>query len=179
MASGNLRLSLTSWLSRLLQIILFCVHQQDKLQAHMLTTQECILRLTGVWFSVQIVRAEMAASVASAEQEVKRLEQQLAGSQAAAAQQLEEIKKVHQRELKSQVQAACISLPTLLMRPPPPTCLPPPPPQPACLPPPTSSPQTSPSPKSPPVELLLALLHILMSLAIEPIVLGSPAQVWM
>ncbi|DBB14721.1 TPA: hypothetical protein ACH3X3_004340 [Trebouxia sp. C0006] len=44
----------------------------------------------------------MAASVASAEQEVKRLEQQLAGSQAAAAQQLEEIKKVHQRELKSQ-----------------------------------------------------------------------------
>jgi len=113
----------------------------------------------------------MAANVASAEQEVKRLEQQLAGSQAAAAQQLEEIKKVHQRELKSQVQAACISLPTLLMPPPPPNLPAPPPP--------TSSPQTSPSPKSPPVELLLALLHTLMSLAIEPIVLGSPAQVWM
>ena len=65
---------------------------------------------------MQVVRAEMAANVASAEQEVKRLEQQLAGSQAAAAQQLEELKKLHQRELKSQVQAACISLPTLLMR---------------------------------------------------------------
>ncbi len=40
----------------------------------------------------------------SAEQDVKRLEQQLAGSQAAAAEQQEELKKLHQTELQSEVQ---------------------------------------------------------------------------
>ncbi len=153
--------------------------------------------------SVQVVCAEMAAHVASAEQEVKRLEQQLAGSQAAVAQQLQELQQLHQRELKSQVQAACISLPMMRLpppptppkseSPPPPNRSPPPPnlhpspprksppPSPPPPPAPRSSPQTSlpPPPKSPPVELLHALLHTLMSLAIEPMVLGSPAQVWM
>jgi len=87
------------------------------------------------------------ANAASSEQSVKRLEQQLAGSQTAAAQQQEGLKEVHQTELKSQVQASCVSLPTLLMRLPPPQPPSPPPPH--------------------------------LSLVIEPIVLGSPAQVWL
>ncbi len=57
------------------------------------------------------------ANAASSEQGVKRLEQQLAGSQAAAAPQQEELRKLHQTEIKklnmakSEVQAACINLP--------------------------------------------------------------------
>ena len=78
----------------------------------------------------QLLLEKSQANAASAEQGVKRLEQQLAGSQAAAAQQQEELKKLHQTELNSQVQASCISLPTLLMRLPP--LIPPPPQTPTC-----------------------------------------------
>ncbi len=102
--------------------------------------------------------AKLQANAASAQQDVKRLEQQLAGSQTAAAQQEEELKKLHKAELKSEVQALCVSLPTLLMRLPPNT--PPPPSPPTCV-------------------IAPTLLHTQMFLATEPIVLGSPAQVWM
>ena len=127
---------------------------------------------------LQVLLEKSQANVVSAEQGVKRLEQQLAGSQTAAAQQQEELKKLHQTELKSQVQAACISMPTLLMRlpPPPPKNLPLPPPQP---PPPPLPQNLSPPPNPHLLELLLTLLHTLISLAIETIVLASPAQVWM
>jgi len=65
---------------------------------------------------VQVLLEKSQANVASAEQEVKRLGQQLAGSQAAAAPQQEELMKLHQTELKklnmakSEVHAACINL---------------------------------------------------------------------
>jgi len=220
-ATANLGLNVTSWLSRISQIILDCLHQQDKLKAHRFTTQGCKLKLTGVCFSVQVVHAELEAAklqistlkaqliisheavdsaraasdslaqqmkksadtelsrvvqqvdtaeaevhhlqdllantqadaksqvaklqanAASAQQDVKRLEQQLAGSQTAAAQQEEELKKLHKAELKSEVQALCISL---LHK-----CAglqPPPPPR-----------------QPPPVHLLL---HTLLSLTTEP-----------
>ena len=66
--------------------------------------------------NLQLLLEKSMAGAASAEQSVKRLEQQLAGSQTAAAQQQEELMKHHQTELKSQVQAVCVSLPTLLHR---------------------------------------------------------------
>ncbi len=69
---------------------------------------------------MQLFLEESQANVASAEQVVKRLEQQLAGSQTAAAQQQEELKKLHKAELKSEVQALCISVPLLYC-----ACLPP------------------------------------------------------
>ena len=79
--------------------------------------------------NLQLLLEKSLAGAASAEQSVKRLEQQLAGSQTAAAQQQEELMKHHQTELKSQVQAVCVSLPTLLrclaspsFPPPNPTC---------------------------------------------------------
>jgi len=107
---------------------------------------------------LRLVLEKSQANAASAQQDVKRLEQQLAGSQTAAAQQEEELKKLHKAELKSEVQALCVSLPTLLMRLPPNT--PPPPSPPTCV-------------------IAPTLLHTQMCLATEPIVLGSPAQVWM
>ena len=60
---------------------------------------------------LQLLLEKSQANVASAEQDVNRLEQQLAGSHTAAAQQQEELKKLHKAELKSEVQAACISVP--------------------------------------------------------------------
>ena len=108
---------------------------------------------------LRLVLEKSQANAASAQQDVKRLEQQLAGSQTAAAQQEEELKKLHKAELKSEVQALCVSLPTLLLR------LPPNPP---------------PNPTPPPTCVIApTLLHTQMCLATEPIVLGSPAQVWM
>ncbi len=56
---------------------------------------------------LQLLSEKFQASVASAEQDVNRLEQQLAGSHTAAAQQQEELKKLH----KAEVQALCISVP--------------------------------------------------------------------
>ena len=73
---------------------------------------------------LQLLLEETLASATTAQQDVKRLERQLAGSQNAAAQQQESLKQLHHSELKSQVQALCVSLPILLMR------LPPPPPPP-------------------------------------------------
>ena len=106
---------------------------------------------------LQLSLEKSQANVASAQQDVHRLEQQLAGSQTAAEQQQEALKKLHQTELKSQVQAACINLPTLLVR------LPPPPPSQPANPPPKPPPHP---PKAPP--------PLPLSLAIEPIVWIRP-----
>ncbi len=96
--------------------------------------------------NLQLLLANSLAKAASAEQGVKRLEQQLAGSRTAAAQQEEELKKLHKAELQAEVQALCI---TLLL----PYC--------ACLPRPTCS-------------IAPALLYAPLSLATEAL-LGSPA----
>ena len=57
---------------------------------------------------LQVLLEKSQANVASAEQKVKRLEQQLAGSPAAAALHHTELKKLN--KAKSEVQAACINL---------------------------------------------------------------------
>ena len=79
-ATADLGLNLTSWLCRILQIILICLHQQDKLKAHRYTTQGCKLKLTGVYFSVQVVRADLEA----AKLQISTLKAQLVMSHEAA-----------------------------------------------------------------------------------------------
>jgi len=57
---------------------------------------------------LQVLLEKSQANVASAEQKVKRLEQQLAGSPADAALHQTELKKLN--KARSEVQAACINL---------------------------------------------------------------------
>ncbi len=105
-ATANLGLNLTSWLSKISIIILVCLHQLDKLRAHRSTLKDIKSRLTGVCFSVQIVLAELEA----AKLQVTTLKAQLitsheaADSARAASDSLAQMKTSLDTELSKAVQ---------------------------------------------------------------------------